>query len=93
MSGKSNTQNIRIGNRLIRWLIAESRRQATDPMGSVTTYAYDPRQRLQRLLTVSHPSTANQQLVDLAYTFDAASYINGTSLFVDGGLMHSSPGL
>ena len=24
---------------------------------------------------------------------DGASYINGTSLFVDGGLMHSSPGL
>jgi glucose 1-dehydrogenase len=24
---------------------------------------------------------------------DGASYINGTSIFVDGGLMHSSPGL
>ena len=24
---------------------------------------------------------------------DGASYITGTSMFVDGGLMHSSPGL
>ena len=24
---------------------------------------------------------------------DGASYINGTTIFADGGLMHSSPGL
>ncbi|MGA2658756.1 MAG: RHS repeat-associated core domain-containing protein, partial [Verrucomicrobiota bacterium] len=41
--------------------------------GVRTTYAYDKRQRLTSLLTVSQPSTLNQQLLDFSYTFDGVS--------------------
>ena len=40
-----------------------------------TIYAYDPRLRLNSLLTVSQPSTINQQLINFSYQFDAASNI------------------
>lgn len=40
-----------------------------------TTYAYDSRLRLKNLLTVSQPSTLNQQLINFAYDFDGVSNI------------------
>ncbi len=43
--------------------------------GVRTTYAYDPRLRLNSLLTVSQPSTLSSQLINFTYDFDAASNI------------------
>ena len=43
--------------------------------GVRTTYAYDSRLRLKNLLTVSQPSTLNQQLINFAYDFDGVSNI------------------
>jgi len=43
--------------------------------GVRTTYAYDQRQRLAQLLTVSPPSTSSQQLINFSYTFDGVSNI------------------
>ncbi len=43
--------------------------------GVRTTYAYDNRQRLTSLLTVSQPSTFNLQLINFGYTFDGVSNI------------------
>jgi YD repeat-containing protein len=43
--------------------------------GVRTTYAYDRRQRLVNLLTISQPSTLNQQLINFSYTFDGVSNI------------------
>lgn len=40
-----------------------------------TTYAYDPRLRLNSLVTVSQPSTLNAQLINFAYEFDGVSNI------------------
>ena len=43
--------------------------------GVRTTYNYDPRLRLNNLLTVSHPGTANLELIDFSYDFDGVSNI------------------
>ncbi len=43
--------------------------------GVQTTYAYDPRLRLNSLLTASQPSTLNQQLINFTYDFDGVSNI------------------
>ncbi len=43
--------------------------------GVRTTYAYDKRQRLDHLLTISSPSAGNQQLINFSYTFDGVSDI------------------
>jgi RHS repeat-associated protein len=40
-----------------------------------TTYDYDPRLRLNSLLTVSQPSTLNSQLLNFSYEFDGVSNI------------------
>ncbi|HWQ90992.1 MAG TPA: toxin TcdB middle/N-terminal domain-containing protein [Clostridia bacterium] len=47
--------------------------------GVRTTYGYDSRLRLKLLLTVSRPSTLNQQLINFTYTFDGVSNIKSIS--------------
>jgi len=58
-------------------LYAPSAQQAQIDYGNGvrTTYAYDKRQRVTSLLTVSQPSTLNQQLINFTYTFDGVSNI------------------
>lgn len=43
--------------------------------GVRTVHAYDPRQRMTDLLTVSHPGTLNQELIHFHYDFDGVSNI------------------
>jgi RHS repeat-associated protein len=47
--------------------------------GVRTTYDYDPRLRLNSLLTISQPGTPMNQLINFAYDFDAASNIKRIS--------------
>src|SRR5207249_505729 len=47
--------------------------------GVRTTYDYDPRLRLNSLLTVSQPSTLNTQLINFSYDFDGVSNIRKIS--------------
>ncbi|HAB15662.1 MAG TPA: hypothetical protein DCE44_04345, partial [Verrucomicrobiales bacterium] len=47
--------------------------------GVRTTYGYDPRLRLNSLLTVSQPSTLNSQLINFTYDFDGVSNIRSIS--------------
>jgi hypothetical protein len=41
--------------------------------GVRTTYEYDSRLRLKHLLTISKPTTVNQQLINFAYDLDGVS--------------------
>jgi len=41
--------------------------------GVRTSYRYDSRQRLRRLLTVAHPTTLNQELIHFRYELDSVS--------------------
>ncbi|MGA1237313.1 MAG: toxin TcdB middle/N-terminal domain-containing protein, partial [Limisphaerales bacterium] len=47
--------------------------------GVRTTYAYDSRLRLEKLLTASHSGNLNQQLIHFGYDFDGVSNIKAIS--------------
>jgi RHS repeat-associated protein len=58
--------------------------------GVRTTCAYDNRQRMASLLTVSQASTLNQQIIDFAYTFDGVSNIKAISDQRDTSILSAS---
>ncbi len=70
--GALGTSNVIAG---IDYLPSDQLAQIDYGNNTRTTYSYDPRLRLNSLLTVSQPATLNTKLISFAYDFDGVSNI------------------